>query len=1072
MTKTTPIPEPHGYPIIGNIPVIDPNFPLGSFVRLAEKYGEIYRLKFPGKSLVFVTTRALVHEVSDETRFRKTLGSVLGEVRNGVRDGLFTAIVPEEPNWGVAHRILMPAFGPLSIRGMFDEMHDISTQLTMKWARHGQSTPIMVTDDFTRLTLDTLALCSMGFRFNSFYHDELHPFIKAMGEFLVESGNRSRRPPLPSMFYSKSGKKYFGDIDLLRKTADEVLRSRKKTPGDRRDLLTAMLESVDPKTGQKMSDSSIIDNLITFLIAGHETTSGMLSYAFYQLLRHPTAYRKAQQEVDEVIGTGPIEVGHMSKLPYLAAVLRETLRLNATIPIIGVEPLKDEVIGGKYPLRKGEPILLLLAKSQRDPLVWGETAEDFIPTRMLEENFNAMTKEFPDCWKPFGNGMRACIGRPFAWQEALLVMAMLLQTFNFVMDDPNYQLHHKQTLTIKPRDFYMRAILRNRITPTQLEHRLKGTWPPKNQTPASSVYPTLTETKSGATRTQISIYYGSNSGTCEALAQRLAADASGHGFSARVVDSLDSANQSLPTDHPVVIITASYEGQPPDNAAHFVAWIESLNGKQMAGVSYAVFGCGHHDWSQTFHRIPKLVDSTLERLGGSRISPLGLANAAEGDMFSDFETWEDSVFWPAVAQNYGVSENQKADSLLLGIDLKVEISTPRTSVLRQDVKQALVSSRRDLTAPGEPAKVHLEIQLPANMTYCTGDYLAVLPLNPKDSIYRAMRRFLLPWDAHITISAAGNVHPTLPTDRSMAVTDILGAYVELGQPATKRNILNLIETTKDDITKKTLQKLATESYSSEISARKVSVLDLLERYPSISLPFGPFLAMLPPMRVRQYSISSSPLWNPSHVTLTFAVLDEPSFSGQGRHVGVASSYLASLSAGDKLHVSVRSSHAAFHLPRDPEHTPIICVASGTGIAPFRGFLQERSSMKSSGRTLAPAVLYFGCRDPEKDDIYRDEMDQWEAAGVVSVKRAYSRKPELSDGCAYVQDRLWKEREEVSRLWDRGAKVFVCGSRNMGEGVKKVAISIRMENSKGATEDDAKAWFEGIRNVRYAMDVFD
>ncbi|KAK9327395.1 cytochrome P450 [Lipomyces starkeyi] len=876
MTKTTPIPEPYGYPIIGNISLIDSNFPLGSFVHLAEKYGETYRLNFPGKSVVFVTTQALVDEVCDETRFRKSLGSVLG---------------------------------------MFDEMHDVATQLTMKWARHGQSTTIIITDDFTRLTLDTLALCSMGFRFNSFYHDELHPFVQAMGEFLVDSGNRNRRPSLPSMFYSKSDKKYFSDIDLLRKTADEVLQSRKKTSGDKRDLLTAMLEGVDPKTGQKMSDSSIIDNLITFVIAAHETTSGMLSYAFYQLLRHPTAYRKAQQEVDEQAA--------------LAAVLRETLRLNATIAMIGVEPLKDEVIGGKYPIRKGEPILLLLAKSHRDPLVWGETAEDFVPTRMLEENFNAMTKEFPDCWKPFGNGMRACIGRPFAWQEALLVMSMLLQTFNFVMDDPNYQLQHKQTLTIKPRDFYMRAILRNRITSTQLEHRLKGTWPPKNQTPA--------------------------------LAQRLAVDASGHGFSALVVDSLDSANQSLPTDHPV----------PPDNAVHFVAWIESLNGKEMAGVSYAVFGCGHHDWSQTFHRMPKLVDLTMERLRGSRISPLGLANAAEGDMFSAFETWEDSVFWPAVAQCYGVSENQEADSLRSGIDLKVEISTPRTSALRQDVKQAL------------PVKVHLEIQLPTNMTYCTGDYLAVLPLNPKESIYRAMRRFPLPWNAHITISAEGDVHPTLPTVRSMAVTDILGAYVELGQPATKGNILNLIETTKDEITKKALQKLATESYSSEISARKVSVLDLLERYPSISLPFGAFMAMLPPCA----SISSSPLWNPSHLTLTFAVLDEPSFSGQGRDVGVASSYLASLSAGDKLHVSVRSSHA---------HTPIIY--------------------------LAPAVLYFGCRDPEKDDIYRDEMDQWEAAGVVSVKGAYSRKPELI--------------------------------------------------LEGKTEDDAKAWFEGIRNVRYAMDVFD
>jgi len=214
----------------------------------------------------------------------------------------------------------MPAFGPMSIKGMFDEMHDIATQLAMKWARHGPETPIMVTDDFTRLTLDTLALCAMDYRFNSYYHDEMHPFIQAMGDFLTESGTRSRRPPFMSIFHRQADLKYEEDIRLLRKTADDVLKARKQHPTDRKDLLSAMLNGKDPKTGQKMTDQSITDNLITFLIAGHETTSGLLSFAFFNLLKHPAAYRKAQEEVDEVVGTGPILVEHMGKLPYIAAV--------------------------------------------------------------------------------------------------------------------------------------------------------------------------------------------------------------------------------------------------------------------------------------------------------------------------------------------------------------------------------------------------------------------------------------------------------------------------------------------------------------------------------------------------------------------------------------------------------------------------------------------------------------------------------------------------------------------------------------------------------------------------------
>jgi cytochrome P450 / NADPH-cytochrome P450 reductase len=202
---------------------------------------------------------------------------------------------------------------------MFEEMHDIAAQMALKFARYGPHEPIPASDDFTRLALDTLALCSMGFRFNSFYSKELHPMIEAMAGFLVESGKRPGRI-LPSFFYRTDDARYWEDIETLRKTAQEVLEARKINPNDRKDLLNAMLNGVDTKTGKRMSDSSIIDNLITFLIAGHETTSGTLSFAFYRLLKNPEAYQKAQKEVDEVIGKGPITVDHLSKLPYITAV--------------------------------------------------------------------------------------------------------------------------------------------------------------------------------------------------------------------------------------------------------------------------------------------------------------------------------------------------------------------------------------------------------------------------------------------------------------------------------------------------------------------------------------------------------------------------------------------------------------------------------------------------------------------------------------------------------------------------------------------------------------------------------
>lgn len=738
-------------------------------------------MRFPGRSVVVVSSHALVHETCDEKRFKKSVNSALKEIRQGVHDGLFTAQLGEE-NWGIAHRILMPAFGPISIQKMFDDMHDIASQLALKWARQGPDAWIPVTDDFTRLTLDTLALCSMGYRFNSYYSTELHPFIDAMGDFLTESGEKTRRLPLPAIFYSSQDTKFEEDIETMRTTAQGVLEARKASGDSGQDLLAAMMDGVDPKTGKKMTDESIMDNLITFLIAGHETTSGLLSFVFHQLMQHPEVYRKAQKEVDGVVGKEPIKVEHMAKLPYISAILRETLRLNATIPLFTVEAFEDTVLAGQYPVAGGETILNLLAKSHLDPKVYGDDANEFKPERMLDEPFEKRMKEFPDCWKPFGNGMRGCIGRPFAWQESLLVVAMLLQNFNFIPEE-DYKLSFKQTLTIKPKDMRMRAVLRDNMTATSLQCRISGK-------PTLQANDTTTKDIGNAEAGfPLTVLYGSNSGTCQSLAQRVATNAHIHGFKTVKIDYLDNTLHNLPTGHPILIVIPSYEGQPPDNAANFVKWLENLSEEDrrtLEKVDYAVFGCGNREWSQTLHRIPKLVDNTLKDSGANRIAELGLADAANAQIFTDFESWEENTFWPALQIRYDVSGGAVANAT----ETSITISTPRVSVLQQNTKQGTVVKSEVLAkdSSGRPAKNHLEIQLPEGMSYSCGDYLAVLPINPRPSVDRVMTRFHLPSDAYMEVNAGGLT--TLPS--SIAVFDALSSYVELSQPATKRVSAKLI----------------------------------------------------------------------------------------------------------------------------------------------------------------------------------------------------------------------------------------------------------------------------------------
>ena len=458
----------------------------------------------------------------------------------------------------------------------------------------------------------------------------------------------------------------------------------------------------------------------------------------------------------------------------------------APIPGFTVEAIDDTLLEGKYLISKGEPVIALLAKSHKDPAVFGDDAEDFKPERMLDENFSRLGDEFPDFWKPFGNGKRGCIGRPFALQEIMLSMAILFQNFDFSLADPDYQLDVQETLTIKPRGLCMHASLRHGMTATELEHSLAGRGGSRDDGVAekgneNSGLPTKSSLK------PLAVFFGSNSGTCEALARRLARDAPSHGFCATTVGPLDLATRDVPEDRPIVIVTASYDGLPPSNATRFFEWLESLEGQEMEGVKYSVFGCGHHDWNQTFHRVPNLIDSALAERGGSRLTKVTGTDAASRDMFSDFEKWEDDVFWPAVTKEYGATDDVHHT---LSNSISVEVSNPRKATLGQDVQEATITAEWNLSSEKGAMKKHMEVQLPAGITFKTGDYLTVLPFNPKQTVARALRYFELSWDSYLKITSEQRL--LLPNDTIVSASDILSAYVELSQPATERVSCSLL----------------------------------------------------------------------------------------------------------------------------------------------------------------------------------------------------------------------------------------------------------------------------------------
>lgn len=177
----------------------------------------------------------------------------------------------------------------------------------------------------------------------------------------------------------------------------------------------------------------------------------------------------------------------------------------------------------------------------------------------------------------------------------------------------------------------------------------------------------------------------------------------------------------------------------------------------------------------------------METLGATKIAERGSANAAQGDIFSDFDSWTDNILWPSLLSKFGskISGGEANATILPEPKVEMEISTKtRASQLQQDLNQGTVVSARILTNANEPQKRHLEIKMPEETEYEAGDYLAILPLNPDESVKRALARYALPWDATVTVKSGGPVN--LPENSPMSAFDLLQGFVELSMPATKK----------------------------------------------------------------------------------------------------------------------------------------------------------------------------------------------------------------------------------------------------------------------------------------------
>ncbi|KAI0965825.1 hypothetical protein F4678DRAFT_451363 [Xylaria arbuscula] len=612
-----------------------------------------------------------------------------------------------------------------------------------------------------------------------------------------------------------------------------------------------------------------------------------------------------------------------------------------------------------------------------------------------------------------------------------------------------------------------------------------------------------------ASNADVVIFWGSQSGVAEGFAQRLASEFT-HRFkkTALVADLSDFDPQTIaliPRAKLAVFIMSTYgEGDPSDNALEFVAWVKTKLECSLENLRYAAFGCGNRN----YRHYNKIIDDVVARLtsrGATAMMPTGRGDESIRATEEDFLEWKKSFYSVLVSQfnliDYGVG-------YIPGVEVIEESSeqTLRAPVpfVRSTPKQGLseiinipIATRRTIATYQEPDRtcVHLDLDLTAHpqIKYKTGDHISIWPVNPSEEIYSLIEVLGLEStkDTHIRLlSRDGNQALKVPSPTTPYT--LFKHHLEICAPVPRENVLFLAEFAPTDRAKAELRSLAQtkDTYARFLEHNHVTLSRLLRYVTQVDpaamwagLPLSFVIDILPAMKPRTYSISSSPAVSPRRVSITVStnptrLTTKPAIAIPGLASTFLSSPLPSIGAEDKnedhasaallvIHTQVRTS--TFRLPASLS-IPIIMVAAGTGIAPFRAFLQDRAYLASIGRDVGPMLLFFGCQG-ESDFLYRELIEELQAghlAGKLQVFTAFSRSGGQKK--QYVGDQLAAQGPEVARLLKNDGAFYICGAASMAKSAKNV-LEEEMKGLKGwgdAEADDwigmqkkANRWFEDV-----------
>eukprot|EP00049_Salpingoeca_infusionum_P000161 m.37722 g.37722 ORF g.37722 m.37722 type:complete len:650 (+) comp10122_c0_seq3:116-2065(+) len=588
------------------------------------------------------------------------------------------------------------------------------------------------------------------------------------------------------------------------------------------------------------------------------------------------------------------------------------------------------------------------------------------------------------------------------------------------------------------------------------------------------------------------LLYATQTGTAEEFVYQLSADLRRLGLSTMICDVQDYDSAELleltEVESPPLLtfLVSTYgEGDPPDSALNLSEDLQHLvqaEAEPFKGMQYAVFGLGNRTYKD-FNSFGKELFKNLQLLGATPILDIGLGDDNE-NIEADFLNWKDELL-PSMcsvlgkdltASNvsfrlYHLIDDYNHDKIFSGEPkLWNSFAKQKCPFSQNNPYLAQVNVRREMFSDPNRSCLHFEFDLGnSKLRYSAGDHMGVFPTNNSAKVEELAKRVGADLDQVFCLKAKDRavkkVYPfPCPTTYRVAFTH----YVDINCSPSLSLLQDLIPCASDDEEKTRLASMVAkdnrEVFFKYAKAEQRDILQVMKDFPSVKIAPDHLLELLPRLQPRLYSISSSQRVNKKSVHATVAVVRDKLARG-ATFEGVATTYLERIDiATTKVPIFVR--HSTFSLPMKKNH-PIIMIGPGTGIAPFRGFLQEREYLMGQDKVLGEALLLFGCQKESQHYLYREELEEYVEKGVLNhLFTAFSRD---QDEKRYVQHLIAENSALLYNLIvEKHGFIYICGDgKHMAPDVRAALCTMyRQEGAK--TEAQAKDWLDQLEMRRHLM----